>query len=169
MPLFMTLAWIFSVAMIIRGVVHEKERRLKEVMKVAPSNYHWLLITFLVISRGFSGDWKNYVFGGNRSMDQHTTWGKWHYFRFFSFETLRGGQFTLSTQLIKPNCLVALLRRYSNTVYKTIPFIYLYHSQDKLLLLIWAYLFSKLRVLINRPLCFDWSQFSFLFLGDGSW
>lgn len=40
MPLFMTLAWIFSVAMIIRGVVHEKERRLKEVMKVIPSNYH---------------------------------------------------------------------------------------------------------------------------------
>ena len=36
MPLFMTLAWIFSVAMIIRGVVHEKERRLKEVMKVTP-------------------------------------------------------------------------------------------------------------------------------------
>ena len=34
MPLFMTLAWIFSVAMIIRGVVYEKERRLKEVMKV---------------------------------------------------------------------------------------------------------------------------------------
>lgn len=34
MPLFMTLAWIFSVAMIIKGVVYEKERRLKEVMKV---------------------------------------------------------------------------------------------------------------------------------------
>lgn len=34
MPLFMTLAWIFSVAMIIRGVVYEKELRLKEVMKV---------------------------------------------------------------------------------------------------------------------------------------
>ena len=37
MPLFMTLAWIFSVAMIIRGVVYEKERRLKEVMKVRDS------------------------------------------------------------------------------------------------------------------------------------
>ena len=34
MPLFMTLAWIFSVAMIIKSVVYEKERRLKEVMKV---------------------------------------------------------------------------------------------------------------------------------------
>ena len=35
MPMFMTLAWIFSVAMIIKGVVYEKERRLKEVMKVS--------------------------------------------------------------------------------------------------------------------------------------
>ena len=34
MPLVKTLAWIFTVAMIIKGVVHEKERRLKEVMKV---------------------------------------------------------------------------------------------------------------------------------------
>ncbi|XP_027045418.1 ATP-binding cassette sub-family A member 1-like isoform X2 [Pocillopora damicornis] len=44
MPLFMTLAWIFSVAMIIRGVVHEKERRLKEVMKVMGlgNGVHWV-------------------------------------------------------------------------------------------------------------------------------
>ena len=46
MPLFMTLAWIFSVAMIIKSVVYEKERRLKEVMKVSflgqvqTSNFH---------------------------------------------------------------------------------------------------------------------------------
>ncbi|XP_074384699.1 phospholipid-transporting ATPase ABCA7 isoform X4 [Zonotrichia albicollis] len=33
LPLFMTLAWIYSVAMIIKGVVHEKETRLKETMK----------------------------------------------------------------------------------------------------------------------------------------
>ncbi|XP_040445068.1 phospholipid-transporting ATPase ABCA7 isoform X1 [Falco naumanni] len=33
LPLFMTLAWIYSVAMIIKGVVHEKEMRLKETMK----------------------------------------------------------------------------------------------------------------------------------------
>ena len=39
MPLFMTLAWIFSVAMIIKGVVYEKERRLKEVMKVRHTVY----------------------------------------------------------------------------------------------------------------------------------
>lgn len=30
----MTLAWIYSVAMIIKGVVHEKEARLKETMKI---------------------------------------------------------------------------------------------------------------------------------------
>ena len=31
----MTLAWIFGVATIIKSVVYEKERRLKEVMKVS--------------------------------------------------------------------------------------------------------------------------------------
>ena len=35
MPLFMTLAWIYSVGMIIKTIVHEKETRLKEVMKVS--------------------------------------------------------------------------------------------------------------------------------------
>lgn len=34
MPLFMTLAWIYTVGMIIKTIVHEKETRLKEVMKV---------------------------------------------------------------------------------------------------------------------------------------
>ncbi|XP_017334205.1 phospholipid-transporting ATPase ABCA1 isoform X2 [Ictalurus punctatus] len=34
LPLFMTLAWIYSVAMIIKGVVFEKEARLKETMKI---------------------------------------------------------------------------------------------------------------------------------------
>ncbi|XP_076880509.1 ATP-binding cassette, sub-family A (ABC1), member 7 [Brachyhypopomus gauderio] len=34
LPLFMTLAWIYSVAMIIKGVVYEKEARLKETMRV---------------------------------------------------------------------------------------------------------------------------------------
>uniref|UniRef100_A0A8D0ELY0 Uncharacterized protein n=1 Tax=Strix occidentalis caurina TaxID=311401 RepID=A0A8D0ELY0_STROC len=33
LPLFLTLAWIYSVAMIIKGLVHEKETRLKETMK----------------------------------------------------------------------------------------------------------------------------------------
>ena len=35
MPMFMTLSWIYSVAMIVKGIVYEKERRLKEVMKVS--------------------------------------------------------------------------------------------------------------------------------------
>ncbi|MCJ8737839.1 hypothetical protein PDJAM_G00028690 [Pangasius djambal] len=34
LPLFMTLAWIYSVAMIIKGIVYEKEARLKETMKI---------------------------------------------------------------------------------------------------------------------------------------
>ncbi|KAI3368623.1 hypothetical protein L3Q82_025633 [Scortum barcoo] len=34
LPLFMTLAWIYSVAMIVKGVVYEKEARLKETMKI---------------------------------------------------------------------------------------------------------------------------------------
>uniref|UniRef100_A0A670ZUT2 P-type phospholipid transporter n=1 Tax=Pseudonaja textilis TaxID=8673 RepID=A0A670ZUT2_PSETE len=34
MPLFMTLAWIYSVAVIIKGIVYEKEARLKETMKI---------------------------------------------------------------------------------------------------------------------------------------
>ncbi|XP_053093930.1 phospholipid-transporting ATPase ABCA1 isoform X2 [Pangasianodon hypophthalmus] len=34
LPLFMTLAWIYSVAMIIKGMVYEKEARLKETMKI---------------------------------------------------------------------------------------------------------------------------------------
>lgn len=35
MPLFMTLAWVYTVAMIVKSIVHEKELRLKEVMKVS--------------------------------------------------------------------------------------------------------------------------------------
>ncbi|XP_029002815.1 phospholipid-transporting ATPase ABCA1 isoform X2 [Betta splendens] len=34
LPLFMTLAWIYTVAMIIKGVVYEKEARLKETMRI---------------------------------------------------------------------------------------------------------------------------------------
>lgn len=30
----MTLAWIYSVAMIVKGVVYEKEARLKETMRI---------------------------------------------------------------------------------------------------------------------------------------
>ena len=44
MPLFMTLAWIFSVAMIVKGIVYEKEQRLKEFMKVMglSNAVHWI-------------------------------------------------------------------------------------------------------------------------------
>lgn len=44
LPLLMTLAWVFSVAMIIKSIVFEKERRLKEVMKVMglENGVHWL-------------------------------------------------------------------------------------------------------------------------------
>ncbi|XP_076143257.1 phospholipid-transporting ATPase ABCA1b [Alosa pseudoharengus] len=34
MPLFMTLAWMYSVAIIIKSVVYEKEARLKETMRI---------------------------------------------------------------------------------------------------------------------------------------
>ncbi|CAJ1060852.1 phospholipid-transporting ATPase ABCA1 isoform X1 [Xyrichtys novacula] len=34
LPLFMTLAWIYTVAMIIKGMVYEKEARLKETMRI---------------------------------------------------------------------------------------------------------------------------------------
>ena len=37
MPLFMTLAWVYAIAMQVKQVVIEKETRLKEVMKVQTS------------------------------------------------------------------------------------------------------------------------------------
>ena len=44
MPLFMTLSWIFTAAMIVKDIVYEKEWRLKEVMKVMglSNAVHWL-------------------------------------------------------------------------------------------------------------------------------
>ena len=33
-PLFMTISWILSISTIVKGIVFEKEQRLKEVMKV---------------------------------------------------------------------------------------------------------------------------------------
>ena len=44
MPMFMTLAWIYTVSMIVKGIVYEKEQRLKEVMKVMGlgNSVHWL-------------------------------------------------------------------------------------------------------------------------------
>ncbi|XP_035826205.1 ATP-binding cassette sub-family A member 7 [Aplysia californica] len=44
MPLFMIISWLFTVAMIIRGIVYEKETRLKEVMRIMGlgNGLHWL-------------------------------------------------------------------------------------------------------------------------------
>uniref|UniRef100_A0A669E1K7 ABC transporter domain-containing protein n=1 Tax=Oreochromis niloticus TaxID=8128 RepID=A0A669E1K7_ORENI len=44
LPLYMTLAWIYSVAMIIKGIVAEKEARLKETMRIMGlrSDIYWL-------------------------------------------------------------------------------------------------------------------------------
>ncbi|OXB70511.1 UNVERIFIED_CONTAM: hypothetical protein H355_016817, partial [Colinus virginianus] len=64
LPLFMTLAWIYSVAMIIKGVVHEKEARLKETMRSMglSSGTLWLswflssFIPFLLSSALLLGD-----------------------------------------------------------------------------------------------------------------
>ncbi len=42
-PLFMTLSWIYSSAMIIKSIVYEKEQRLKETMRVMglSNGVHW--------------------------------------------------------------------------------------------------------------------------------
>ncbi|XP_034020928.1 phospholipid-transporting ATPase ABCA1-like [Thalassophryne amazonica] len=44
LPLFMTLSWIFSVAMIVKGIVQEKDTRLKETVKIMGLNsaIYWL-------------------------------------------------------------------------------------------------------------------------------
>lgn len=33
-PMFMVLSWVYTSSMIIKGIVYEKEKRLKEVMKM---------------------------------------------------------------------------------------------------------------------------------------
>ncbi|KRZ43378.1 Retinal-specific ATP-binding cassette transporter, partial [Trichinella pseudospiralis] len=44
MPMFMTLSWMFSVALILKNIVHEKQFRLKEFMKIMGlyDSTHWL-------------------------------------------------------------------------------------------------------------------------------
>lgn len=44
LPLFMILAWILSTAMLCKSIVYEKERRLKEVMKIMGlgNGVHWM-------------------------------------------------------------------------------------------------------------------------------
>jgi ABC-type Na+ efflux pump permease subunit len=43
LPLFMIISWIYAVSMLVKGIVYEKEQRLKEVMKtMGLSNaVHW--------------------------------------------------------------------------------------------------------------------------------
>ena len=53
-PLFMTLAWLFSVGMIVKGIVYEKETRLKEVMKIMRLGNSmlwtsWFITTFMLL------------------------------------------------------------------------------------------------------------------------
>lgn len=44
LPLYMTVAWIYSVAMIVKGIVAEKEARLKETVRMMGlrSAIYWL-------------------------------------------------------------------------------------------------------------------------------
>ncbi|KAK7490493.1 hypothetical protein BaRGS_00018279 [Batillaria attramentaria] len=44
LPMFMVIAWIYSVAMIVKSIVYEKEQRLKEVMKIMGlgNGVHWV-------------------------------------------------------------------------------------------------------------------------------
>ncbi|NXK66814.1 ABCA1 protein, partial [Sylvietta virens] len=84
LPLFLTLAWIYSVAMIIKRVVHEKETRLKETMKTMglSSGILWLswflssFIPFLLSSALLvlilkAGCWSWGVTGNIRAGSQH--------------------------------------------------------------------------------------------------
>ncbi|XP_023676681.1 phospholipid-transporting ATPase ABCA1 isoform X2 [Paramormyrops kingsleyae] len=50
MPLFMTLAWMYSVAIIIKGVVYEKEARLKETMRIMGLNNGILWFSWFISS-----------------------------------------------------------------------------------------------------------------------
>lgn len=50
MPLFMTLAWMYSVAIILKSVVYEKEARLKETMKIMGLNNGILWFSWFVSS-----------------------------------------------------------------------------------------------------------------------
>ncbi|XP_061831887.2 phospholipid-transporting ATPase ABCA1 isoform X4 [Nerophis lumbriciformis] len=50
LPLFMTLAWIYSVAMIIKCVVYEKDARLKETMRIMGLNTGTLWLGWFISS-----------------------------------------------------------------------------------------------------------------------
>lgn len=46
----MTLAWMYSVAIIIKGVVYEKEARLKETMRIMGLNNGTLWLSWFISS-----------------------------------------------------------------------------------------------------------------------
>lgn len=48
LPLFMTLAWIYSVAMTIKNMVYEKEARLKETMRIMGLSTTTLWISWFI-------------------------------------------------------------------------------------------------------------------------
>ncbi|XP_033890331.3 phospholipid-transporting ATPase ABCA1-like [Acipenser ruthenus] len=50
LPLFMTLAWIYSVAIIIKGIVYEKEARLKETMRIMGLDNSMLWLSWFISS-----------------------------------------------------------------------------------------------------------------------
>lgn len=50
MPLFMTLAWMYSVAIILKSVVYEKEARLKETMRIMGLNNGILWCSWFISS-----------------------------------------------------------------------------------------------------------------------
>jgi ATP-binding cassette subfamily A (ABC1) protein 1 len=58
LPLFMVFAWIYTVSMTVKDIVYEKEKRLKEFMRVMglSNGTHWAawfitaLTTFFIIS-----------------------------------------------------------------------------------------------------------------------
>ncbi|XP_070693444.1 phospholipid-transporting ATPase ABCA1b [Pempheris klunzingeri] len=50
MPLFMTLAWMYSVAIILKSVVYEKEARLKETMRIMGLNNGILWFSWFISS-----------------------------------------------------------------------------------------------------------------------
>lgn len=50
MPLFMTLAWIYTVAVIIKSIVYEKEMRLRETMRIMGLDNGTLWFSWFVTS-----------------------------------------------------------------------------------------------------------------------
>lgn len=54
-PMFMVLAWIYSVSMTVKSIVLEKELRLKETMKIMGMDnsviwYTWFIDSFIMMT-----------------------------------------------------------------------------------------------------------------------